>query len=354
MIKLWRKNSFGLGTWRIWSDAATIYYAHTSSEGGAEIIHSETVTTNQSGRSLDQQIELEINSRVSRQLDKGYKPTRDEALKGSTNQLGLVNPMLALPLDRIRFGAHDKGYVQPKYDGHRCLITKQGNEVVAYTRKGKLIETIPHIIEDVDRWLPEGVTLDGELYVHGAALQSISSLIKRDQPGSGKLRFHWYDLVDRFESFDTRFKTMLDLAKHVKEPRIELVPTEAVEGIEQVYEYFKRFRAEGFEGAMLRRNTRGYEDAKRSDSLIKVKERIDGEVTVVSIRPSKDGWAICHVRTDWGVEFDISAPGDLAQKTRTLNHSDQFIGKRLTIEFAGLTADQVPFHAVATRWREDL
>jgi len=33
---------------------------------------------------------------------------------------------------------------------------------------------------------------------------------------------------------------------------------------------------------------------------------------------------------------------------------DSYIGKRLTIEYAGLTADKIPFHAVATRWMEDL
>lgn len=353
MIKLWRKNQYGLGTWRIWADGDMIYYAHTVSEGGAEVVHSAQVVLNQSGRSLEEQVQLEISSRVSRQLDKGYKTTRELAEVGATNQLGLRNPMLAQPLEKVRLSGDVRGFVQRKYDGHRCLITRVGGDIIAYTRRGKLIESIPHILTDVMKWLPDGSTLDGELYIHGVGLQGISSFIKRVQHGSSKLCFHWYDMVLN-APFSERLMTMRALQRYVGNNCIELVETLPVERMKDVYKYFTQFRVEGYEGAMLRRDLRGYEDAKRSDQLVKVKERSDTEVTVFGIRPSKDGWAICRVRTDWGVEFDVSAPGSVSEKTRVLELADRFIGKRLTIEYAGLTTDKIPFHAVATRWREDL
>ena len=88
MIKLFRKNSVGLGTWRIWADRhdniqCMIHYAHAITESATEIFHSDLVTRNNSGRSIEQQVELEINSRVGRMLDKGYKRDRDEALAGA-------------------------------------------------------------------------------------------------------------------------------------------------------------------------------------------------------------------------------------------------------------------------------
>lgn len=353
MIKLWRKNQYGIGTWRIWADGDTIHYAHAIVEGGAEVLHSQKVELNNSGRSLDQQIALEINSRVSRQLDKGYKNSRTEAETGATNQLGLRNPMLAQSLDKVRLTGAINGFVQRKYDGHRCLITRTGGEILAYTRRGKMVESIPHILSDIIRWLPEGYTLDGELYVHGISLQGISSFIKRVQHGSSKLCFHWYDILTD-EPFATRHAEMQDLARHIGTNCIQPVETLPVERMAEVYQYFRQFRTEGYEGAMLRRNLRGYEDSRRSDQLIKVKERADCEVTVSGIRPSKDGWAICRVRTDWGTEFDVSAPGSVPEKTRVLHNAGDYIGKRLTIEYAGLTADKIPFHAVALRWRDDL
>jgi DNA ligase-1 len=353
MIKLWRKNQYGLGTWRIWADGDMVHYAHAITEGGQEVIHSQKIELNNSGRTLEQQSMLEMKSRISRQMDKGYKATRAEAEAGATNQLGLRNPMLAQPLEKVKLYGSINGYVQRKYDGHRCLITKTGGEILAYTRRGKVIDSIPHILNDVVKWLPDGYTLDGELYIHGVGLQGISSFIKRVQHGSSRLCYHWYDIVTN-DPFGERLREMRDLAGHIGNNCIQPVETLAVERMADVYEYFRQFRSEGYEGAMLRRDLRGYEDSRRSDQLIKVKERADCEVTVLGIRPSKDGWAICQVRTDWDTVFDISAPGSVPEKTRVLHQSDKYLGRRLTIEYAGLTADKIPFHAVAIRWRDDL
>lgn len=360
-VKLYRKNSLGIGTWRVYvidwtsGSSAIIGIAHATVEGGSEVVHTDVVKVNNSGRNIKQQVELEMKSRISRQMDKGYKHSRDEALNGSTNQLGLVNPMLAQKIQDVRItqSMMDRAFVQPKYDGHRCLITKQGGELLAYTRKGKPVDTIKHILEDCDRWMQDGDTLDGELYVHGQALQTISSLIKRDQPGSRSLCYHWYDMCIKDQPFDKRYALMQDLFANVVSPQILLVPTLKVSKMAEVYEHFRKCRDEGYEGSMLRLSTHGYQDATRSAQLVKVKERHDGEVTVVGARPSSQGWAILRVKFG-DKEFDISAPGTVQQKTEVLKNIDQYMGKLLTIEYAMLTADGLPFHAVATRWRDDL
>ena len=352
-VKLFRKTSLGVSTWRIWPEGNTVYYGHCMVEGGAEQVHSEEVKLNQSGRSMEEQIHLEMKSRISRQLDKGYKPTRAEALEGSTNQLGLINPMLAKPIEDVPNVSFANTFIQPKLDGHRCLITRQDGEIIAYTRKGKLIDTIPHILEDIAHWLPEGYTLDGELYIHGQKLQTISSLIKRKQPGSANLQYHFYDIVAN-EPFHERLFEMKQLVTNVKTPQISLVETHRILGTQEVKFWFSHYRSVGLEGAIVRVAGRGYEDAKRSAQLLKVKSWIEEEVTVQSIRASKDGWAICRVKTDSDRVFDISAPGSIPEKTAVLRNSHLFIGKRLTIEYASLTEDGIPFHAAALRWRDDL
>lgn len=364
--RLFRKNSLGVGTWRVYeshrtSSCAVICIAHSVVEGGSEVVHTDEVRTNGSGRNLDQQVTLEMQSRINRQLDKGYKPTREEALLGSTNQLGLVNPMLAQPLGKVTLRGSDFGYayVQRKFDGHRCLITKQNGDMYAYSRKGKLITTIPHILEDAERWMQDGDTIDGELYIHGQMLQTIGSLIKREQPGSRQLNYNWYDIKSSL-NFHHRHALMKDLFANVAQPQIHLVETIRVYKMSEVYTLFKQHRDERYEGSMLRLSIAGYEDGKRSNQLIKVKAREDGEVKVIGCRPSSQGWAILRVQfvkpyTTDVVEFDMSAPGSVEEKTEVLkNFEEKYKGKDLTIEYAMLTADGIPFHAVATRWREDV
>jgi DNA ligase-1 len=359
---LFRKNSIGLGTWRVRGivtgpTTGEVLVSHSTVEGGAEIHHKDPIKTNGSGRNIQQQLDLEINSRISRQLDKGYKPDRETAKLGSTNQLGLVNPMLAQKIADARLTQQmfDEGaYVQYKYDGHRCLITKQGGDMLAYTRKGKPILTIPHVLEDAERWMQDGDTLDGELYIHGQKLQSISSLIKREQEGSKQLCYHWYDIVTK-DKYDKRYKLMQDLYASCTQPKLVLVPTMRVYKMGEVYELFRQARSANYEGVMLRLSLTGYQDAVRASQLLKVKEREDCEVTAIGVRPSSQGWAIVRARMDNGKEFDISAPGNVGEKTEVLhNFETKYKNRRLTIEYAMLTNDGLPFHAVAMRWHEEL
>lgn len=360
-VILYRKNALGIGVWKIEfiaktsESTATIIVSHSVVQGGVWIQHVDTVRTNKSGRTIHEQVKLEMQSRINRQLDKGYKATVEEAMLGSTNQMGLVNPMLAQKVTDVRItqSMMNSAYVQPKYDGHRCLITKQGGEVLAYTRKGKPVHSITHILMDVDRWIQDGDTLDGELYIHGMALQTISSLIKAPQADSVKLRYHWYDMV-LDKPFMQRYSVMKDLHANSDCEQIELVPTIKVDRMADVYANFRRFREQGLEGAMLRLSTAGYEDGTRAAQLLKVKQFHDSEVTILGARPSAEGWAILRVRTDEGKDFDISAPGSKPEKTRILHEIDKYLNKRLTIEYASLTNDGIPFHAVAIRIREDL
>lgn len=359
-VRLYRKNQLGIGTWRIRVDEelGLLVYSHAIVEGGAEVTHSDAIETNQSGRTWEQQAELEMNSRISRMMDKGYKRTREEALQGATNQLGMHNPMLAHPIERVKnaenlvraYGA----YVQRKYDGHRCLITKQGDTVFAYTRKGKPITTINHVLEDVQRWLPDGHTIDGELYTHGTSLQDLSSAIKRQQDSSNQLIFVWYDVM-LDQGYDYRWNWMEDHFEQVEAPSIVLAPTYRVSSVQEAYDHFRQFRTQGYEGAMLRLPRTPYQPNVRSSSLLKLKEWQDEEVTVVGVKESKDGWAILVCKRDTGQVFDTSAPGTLDEKAEVLlNFESKYKGRRLTVEYANLTADGLPFHCTALRWHEEL
>lgn len=355
-IKLFRRHVNGIGTWRIHQVGNIIRIAHATAIGGEEVFHEEVVHQGLAGRTLQQQIDSRIRSRVSRLKDKGYKTTLEEAKLSSGNQLGLSRPMLAQPLDRVTNVNYTGSVLQKKLDGHRCLITRQDGDVIAYTRAGKRIDTIGHLIGALAPRLSEGVTIDGELYCHGHPLQTLASWIKREQPSTKNISFVGYDLIsdDRYIDRHAEVLSILQGTDTGCPGRLLALPYAPYEGDEHMYSELKRVRAAGFEGLMLRLDNRGYQSGARSTSLIKIKEFHDEEFKVVNIWPSKDGWAICECVTATGKSFRCSAPGDMVAKQAVLINKDKFIGRYLTVEFSHWTNDNIPFHPTALRWREDL
>lgn len=355
-IKLYRKNANGIGTWRIWSEGSTIRIAHATVMGGSEVHHKEEVKTNLSGRTIEEQVALRIRSRVSRMKDKGYKDTLSEAQESSSNQLGLDRPMLAHPINRVSGIDYNGAVLQKKLDGHRCLITAQEGELIAYSRQGKPITSIKHILRGLAGRLPEGTTLDGELYCHGVKLQTIGSWIKREQPATSNLFFVCYDLISP-ERYVDRHRELSEIIAPVDTGapgRVVVLPYSPYEGEEATRSLFRTVRSQGFEGLMLRLDNRGYEAGRRSSSLLKIKEFEQEEFQVVGFKTSSTGWAICECVTKDGKKFDCSAPGTLEEKKRVLYQQDKYLYRYLTIDFAHWTDDGLPFQPTAVRWREDI
>ncbi len=349
----YRKTSMGIATWTIWFSGDVIYYEHCMVEGGSPQIHQEKVELNQSGRNLQQQIDLQMQSRLSRMLDKGYKPTREQALEGATNQLGLPLPMKAHPIQKVSLPAFSVAYVQRKYNGHRCMITRQDGKLIAYSIKGKIIETVHHITQFLEHTVPEGVVLDGELYAHGMTLQKISSLIKRDQIESRKLCYHVYDVMEDMV-YGERFEYMRKLIP-VGRPEVSIVPTYKISELGQAYELTDQFRREGYEGGMLRLDLRGYEGAlKRSNQILKIKKWLDADFEVVGAKPAKNGEAIFILKVKDGLTFDCLAPGPVSQKQQMMRDYLQYMGRMLTVRYAELTEDGKPFHGVAVQFVEHI
>ena len=145
--------------------------------GGEILQNDEPIHFGLAGRSKTQQINLRMQSRINSKLDSGYSPTIEEAERGlRTNLLGYAKPMLAKRFDHIKEIDWNGMHIQYKLNGHRCMIVNDGGVLTAYSRNGKVIETIDTILNGVK--IPEGTILDGELYKHGASLQTISSMVK--------------------------------------------------------------------------------------------------------------------------------------------------------------------------------
>ena len=327
---------------RVWSieqcDDHTILITF-GTKGGASQEKFEEVEVNQSGRDIYDQVELRINSRINSKIDQGYCRSEMEAIESwKTNALKLPKPMLAKPIKdcKVPLGAMT---AQHKYDGNRCLIHNDGDQLIAYTRNGKVITTIGHILKDIE--IPYGTTLDGELYCHGMVLQEIVSRIKRKQPETEKIQYVVYDHISQ-DKFSLRLQ---QLYKFKISGSSEIAPTRAIEE-RNIMAEFAHSRAAGYEGLILRTDDCGYEAGKRSKSLIKVKATEDGWFDILDILPSADGWA--RLKCQIGDKsFIVSAPGMMDERIEIYNNRYNYIGKKVRVEYANLTKDGIPFHPVA-------
>lgn len=317
--------------------------------GGYVHVQEETVELNKSGRNFDQQLRLRMDSRVNLQLDRGYCSTIDEAAKSrGLNATKRGRPMLAQKYVPTKRYDLKNMWWQYKYDGHRCLITREGDEIIAYSRNGKIINTISHITSSLN--IPEGYTLDGELYIHDTPLQTISSIVRRVQPDNIKLKYVVYDALLE-QSFSKRLDYIMNLrlpalhsfvAPTTEKPDLDMLTNKGIKEQAQAY---------GYEGFMLRTNTAPYEVGKRSDQLLKVKTRYDTEAKVIGILPSADGCAVLVCKLG-NTEFKVVAPGTIEQKVHIYENAGVYIGKYVTVEYAELTKEGVPFHPVAIGFRE--
>lgn len=350
---LYRNSRLGVSRWTIWQEGCTIYISSESKIGDTPVVFTEHVPNGKAGRTTQQQIDLRINARIRGKIDNGYVYSLEEAKKPLTNQYGFYKPMLAVKHRDAKGVRLEDCYVQPKLDGHRCLMTNFENELLAYSRAGRWIDTMDHIKKDLK--IPEGLTLDGEIYKHGQKLQVISSWAKRLQADSRNLNYVVYDIVDESISYAERLEILREIEKD--NPHLIICPTWKISEIEDfnLSEFLHQsIYTHGYEGLMLRPSKGHYEIGRRSKSLIKVKKLDDDEAVVIGVTASKDGWAVLHCKMPNGKIFKMSAPGTVLEKRHVLENIEMYVGKTVTYEFAQITNEGKPFHAVALRWREDL
>jgi DNA ligase-1 len=331
--------------WSIMKQKDKLYIVYGQQNGALQEQH-EFIETNKSGRSIAEQIELRANSRINKQLDKGYCYTIEEARQSiGLNASKLLKPMLAQQLKNSKVD-FNKCFVQYKYNGHRCLIMGTEEGPVAYSRNGKQINTIKHITDSID--IQPGVILDGELYVHGMALQDTGSLIRKIQPGNDKLDYIVYDIIIN-KPYEQRLKKIMEYA-YVSEC-VQVAPTD-MPGHNNIDEQLQNAIDSGYEGLILRTNDCGYEAGKRSSSLIKVKKFQDAEFIVLNIHESADGWGILEcMDVLTGKKFRVTAPGTVPEKTEIWTNKMNYIGRFVNVEYFDLTNDGIPFHPVAKYFR---
>lgn len=293
-----------------------------------------------------EQAELEMASRIKKQIDKGYCRTQEEA----ANYVS-VAPVLATVLEKVTVKDFSSAFLQPKLNGHRCLY-RDGK---LWSRGGKEIK-LPHILEAIKEQGLGKLELDGELYVHGKPLQEIGSLIKRPREESVDVQYWIYDFPSE-RSFEERYY-IRELSLIVNTP-LEVTPTIRVKDLGIAKELTRHYEEDGYEGGILRVGTQGYEYGKRSRNLLKLKSYKDFEAKVIGHELAKPNGALLSVR--WicenpfgGESFKVLAQGTWEEVHEQAIAADDCIGKTLTLKYFELSSGNVPQQPIALHWKENL
>src|SRR5712692_9675693 len=111
-----------------------------------------------------------------------------------------VEPMLAKSVPRIPEGALS---FEPKWDGFRSIIFRDGDEVEIGSRNGKpMTRYFPEIVEAVKANLPERCVVDGEIVVRIGERLEFEVLQQRIHPASSRVNRLAKETPASFIAFD--------------------------------------------------------------------------------------------------------------------------------------------------------
>jgi DNA ligase-1 len=261
----------------------------------------------------------------------------------------ITEPMLAKNYDDYKDELKYPIYSQPKLDGIRCVVKKDG----MWSRNGKSIVSAPHVLVALKPFFdkfPDAI-LDGELYADKFAndFNAICSLVKKTKPTpedlveSAKNIQYWvYDWIVQ-KTFSDRNS---DITTYLTNNNVvRRVPTHFVDTITHLNELYEKYINEDYEGQMVR--TDGPYENKRSKHLLKRKEFKDSEFKILDIVEgvgNKSGMAGHMVfKNHKDIEFHSNIKGDRNYLRELLTNKNKLIGKSATVKYFNLTpGDELP------------
>ena len=327
--------------------------------------------------SLEQQVLLEVASKIQYQIDQGF--TYEIPSEEKRFEVSLANKYQ----DRIEKNKLDFPYfVEPKLDGVRCYIKMVDGVIRMFSRKHKEFVACPHIAtnEFVTKFFemyPDAI-LDGELYNHELKddFNKIVSLVKKSKPKaedleeSAKLvQYHCFDSYYPSEPelfYSKRKERLGNLARkngwmmkredgtavgcfnlvglelvHVFKDYYNL--NEFLANSEKLVETCINFYVErGYEGIMLKKDVPYF--FGRSFDMLKYKKFFDKEFKIVDFEEGNGNLVgiaaavICE--TEDGQTFKAGVMGTQDYARDLFTNKDLYKGKMATVVYQALTPVQ--------------
>jgi ATP-dependent DNA ligase len=209
-----------------------------------------------------------------------------------------IRPMLAKAVYEVPRG---EGLVyEPKWDGFRCIVFRDGDEVELGSRHDRpFTRYFPEVVGFLRAALPERCVVDGELVVVTGEGLDFDTLQQRIHPAASRINrlaeespasFVAFDLLAlgdrdlRAEPFTERRR----LLEGILAGRTRQVYTTPLTGDADVAEdWFRRFEGAGFDGVMAKPVDTPYQEDQRV--MWKVKHLRTADCVVAGFRWHKDG-----------------------------------------------------------------
>jgi ATP-dependent DNA ligase len=207
-------------------------------------------------------------------------------------------PMLSTAADELPRG--DGWLFEPKWDGFRTVVFRDGGEILLQSRDEKPMNRyFPELVAPLQAVLPERCVLDGEVVIVGAHGLDFGALLQRIHPAESRVKMlaqQWpasfvaWDLLAldgddlREAPLETRRKR---LEKALARPRPPLHLSPATRDRALAEDWFRRFEGAGLDGVMAKRLDEPYQPGERT--MIKVKHRRTADCVVAGFRWHKNG-----------------------------------------------------------------
>jgi ATP-dependent DNA ligase len=209
-----------------------------------------------------------------------------------------VKPMLAKPVGSIPPGAH----YEPKWDGFRSIIFRDGDEVEIGSRNERpMTRYFPEVVEAVKANFPERAVIDGEIVVADRTGNRLDfeALQQRIHPAASRVRLLSTETSASFVGFDLLALGDDDLtARPLAERRAALEDalakaappvyvTPATRDHELAAQWFDRFEGAGLDGLIAKPLNGVYQPDKRV--MFKIKHERTADCVLAGYRVHKSG-----------------------------------------------------------------
>ena len=189
---------------------------------------------------------------------------------------------------------------EPKWDGFRALIFRDGDEVLIQSRDEKpLNRYFPELIGPLTTQLPKRCVLDGEVVLARDGALDFEALQLRIHPAASRVKMLsetipaaivFFDLLAEGNK-DLRTMAFRDRRKRMEKllaastPPLHITP--ATQDLDLAADWFRRFEGAGLDGVVAKPTSGTYESNKRT--MLKVKHERECDCVVAGFRWHKKG-----------------------------------------------------------------
>ena len=209
-----------------------------------------------------------------------------------------VEPMLAKAADGLPEG---EGWLfEPKWDGFRALVFRDGDETYIQSRDLKPLDRyFPELAAPLRASLPERCVLDGEVVIATDGALAFEALLLRIHPAASRVRMLAEQTPASYVAWDLlalgdedlratpqgERRKRLEAALGHATPPVHLTPATSDRSL--AADWFERFEGAGLDGVVAKRLDGTYQPGKRA--MIKVKHQRTADCVVAGFRWHKNG-----------------------------------------------------------------